>query len=272
MFERIAGRVRRRSPMWRAGLLGGLAALAVSSAALGHKTFLALQQSLWPAGQTVQISMTSALDYPDIQFGFSPDRVAFAWAVVGGETIAELAFAQSETSMDVSFHPHATGMGMLAVTTHPRSGEIPPESVGPYFDEIELDADARAAFLALPGTPALMRSYTKLTKTVFCVETCEGGEAALVTPLGQALEFVRLAGESRGFALFRSGEPLAGHRVRVQTADGGHQDAVTDDAGAFFVDETLQGAILLSAIRVELPDQPTGIYHSDQATMTVNLD
>jgi hypothetical protein len=272
MFERNAGRVHSRSRKWRAGLLGGLAALAVSSAALGHKTFLALQQSLWPAGQTVQISMTSALDYPDIQFGFSPDRVAYASAIVGGETIAELTFAQSETSMDVSFRPQSTGMGMLAVTTHARSGEIPPEGVELYFEEIELDAEARSAFQALPGAPALMRSYTKLTKTVFCVDTCEGGEAALVTPLGQALEFVRLVGEPRGFALFRSGEPLAGHRVRVQTADGRHQDAVTDDAGAFFVDETLPGAILLSAIWVELPDHPAGIYHSDQATMTVNLD
>lgn len=256
----------------KSAVAGGLAALIASSAAFGHKTFLASGEAIWPAGQTVEIAMTSALEYPDIQFGLGQDRIAFASAIVGNVAVEEFAYAETETSLAIRFTPPATGLGVLAVSTHPRSGEIPPESIDVYFEEIDADADVQAAFHALPGSPALMRSYSKLTKTIFCVETCEGGEDAVFTPLGQALEFVPVQDEARRFALYQDGSILAGHRVTIHTPDGRHFDAQTDATGGFAVSGDLDGEVLLSAIWIDLPDAPDGNYHSDQATMTVRLD
>jgi len=261
-----------RSPRMKTVFAGGLAALLASSAAFGHKTFLASSEAIWPSGETVEVAMTSALEYPDIQFGLGQDRIAFASATVGGVAVEELAYAEAETSLTIRFTPSSTGLGVLAVSTHPRSGEIPPESIDVYFEEIDANADVQAAFHALPGSPALMRSYSKLTKTIFCVETCDGGEAAVFTPVGQALEFVPVRGEARRFALYQDSETLAGHRVMIHTPDGRHFDALTDEVGGFTVSTELDGEVLLSAIWIDLPDSPDGNYHSDQATMTVRLD
>ncbi len=262
----------KRSLRMKTVFAGGLAALLASSAAFGHMTFLASSEAIWPAGETIEIAMTSALEYPDIQFGLDQGRVAFVSATVGGVAVDGLSYAESETALGIRFTPTSAGLGVLAVSTHPRSGEIPPESIDVYFEEIDADADVQAAFHALPGSPALMRSYSKLTKTIFCVATCEGGEEAVFTPMGQALEFVPVQNEARRFALYQDSETLADHRVTIHTPEGRHFDALTDETGRFTVSAELDGEVLLSAIWIDLPETPDGNYHSDQATMTVRLD
>lgn len=254
------------------GVTAAVLATLVAGGALAHKTFLASPQAVWPAGQAVTIAMTSALEYPDMESPLARERVARATARIGTTEINAFDFSETETSLDIRFRPVATGYGVLAVVTHPRSGEIPPESVDVYFEEIDADPQVQAAFHALTGTPALMRSYSKLTKTFFCVEACEGNNAAWYEPLGIPLEFV-VSGDLEGrFALYQDGQPLAGHRVTIHTPDGRYSDAHTDDAGEFSVAADISGEVLLSAVWIDLPESPDGNYHSDQATLTVRLD
>lgn len=252
-------------------LLATLATVLAMPTASAHKTFLASDHSVWEAGSTVEVSLTSALEFPDIQFGPAQDRIAFTSVTVGNTTINDLAFEETETALNVSFQPGEIGFSVIAMSAHPRSGEISPEDVAAYFDEIGADEDVRTAFEALPGSPAMMRSYTKHTKLFLCVATCDTGRDAAARPVGQALEFVAGSAGPRSFAILRNGEPVAGQSVEIYGTEGNHSTAVSDALGDIHIEASFAGTILLSAVWITLPDQPNGTYHSDQATLSVTL-
>lgn len=254
-----------------ATLGASIGAVLLAGTALAHKTFLAPHQMVWGAGDMITVSFTSALAYPDIQFAIGRDRIKDAVAYVASDEVESLTYAQTETSLEISFDTETEGFGVLAVTTLPRSGEIPAEDVELYFDELDASQAVRDRFDALPGEPALMRSYSKLSKTVFCVAECSGG-GAVFSPLGHALEFVPVQGESRSFALFRDGQALAGHRVFIDTVDGRTHRTRTNDMGRFEVTEAATGTVLMSAVWIDVPTSADGNYHSDQASLTINLD
>ena len=256
----------------RATIAGILVAGLVSPPAFGHKTYIASERAVWAAVDTIEVSLTSALDYPNIEFGPARDRVAFTSVVVGDVPVDAPDFEETETALVISFDPQTTGFAVVAVSAHPRSGEIASEDVDSYFDEIGADAVVRAAFAALPGSPAMMRSYTKHTKLFLCVAECETGRDAGMRATGQALEFVATGEEGRSFALLRNGERVSGQMVDIHGVDGGHATVETDADGVIQVDHAFSGPTLLSAVWITLPDQASGTYHSDQATLVVTLD
>ncbi|WP_420430719.1 hypothetical protein [Hyphobacterium sp.] len=131
--------------------------------------------------------------------------------------------------------------------------------------------DVRAAFDALPGDPAMMRSYTKHTKIFLCVESCDVGAELAEEPVGQALEFVASPQSERTFRLLWQGEILPMHNVDIYSAGGEHERMRTNSDGLLEVNADWSGATLMSAVRITLPDVPGGNYHSDQATLSVTL-
>lgn len=248
-----------------------LTSVLAAPLAFAHKTYLASDHAVWDAGAEVTVSLTSALEFPDVETGPSRDRIAFAAARVGQNTTEDFAYEESQTALRVSFTPPGTGFTTVAISALPRSGEIAPEDVAVYFDEIGAGMEVRAAFDALPGDPAMMRSYTKHTKIFLCVETCETGAELAGEPTGQALEFVAGSESDRTFILLWQGEALTEHDVDIYDANGGHERVTTGSEGAFEVGPNLTGPILMSAVRITLPDEPAGTYHSDQATLSVTL-
>ncbi len=260
-----------RTARFTAALGACVCAVSLAGTALAHKTFLAPHQMVWEAGETITVSFTSALAYPDLQFAIGADRIESAAAHVAHEAVESLSYEEADASLEISFDTQAQGYGVLAVTTHPRSGEIPPEDVALYFEELDADHAVRDRFDALPGDPALVRSYAKLSKTVFCVAECGGG-GRVFSPLGHALEFVPVQGDSRSFTLFREGEPLGDHRVFIDTVDGQLHHARTNAAGRFEVTEAVTGTVLMSAVWIDVPEAADGTYHSDQASLTIHLD
>ncbi|MEE2525545.1 hypothetical protein V0U79_04145 [Hyphobacterium sp. HN65] len=254
------------------GVFGAMAMLLLSSSAAAHKTFLSAEYAVWAEGSAPEFALTSALEFPDLETGLAQDRIAFLSAAIGGRQVSDIGFTETETALNIRLETDATGLGVLAVSTYPRSGEIPPASVELYFDEINADEPVRAAFRVLEGEPALMRSYAKHTKIIFCVATCEDIALAAATPVGLPLEFVMLSAADRQFALAHDGERLAGHQVTIHTGDGEAFVALTDSEGVFEVVGEASGDILMSAVWIDLPDTADGNYHSEQATMTVRLD
>ncbi len=255
----------------RTVIAGLLVSLLWPSSAFGHKTFLASDQTAWDAGANVTVSLTSALEFPDVESGPSRDRIAFTSVRVGRDVIEDIAFAETPTALQVSFLPQAVGFATVALSTHPRSGEIAPEDVSEYFEEIGAGMDVRAAFDALPGDPAMMRSYTKHTKIFLCVESCDVGAELAEEPVGQALEFVASPQSERTFRLLWQGEILPMHNVDIYSAGGEHERMRTNSDGLLEVNADWSGATLMSAVRITLPDVPGGNYHSDQATLSVTL-
>lgn len=235
---------------------------------MAHQTFLLPGTFESAVGETVNVSMTSALSFPNMEHGPTKDRIAFAQAIIGSESISDFVFEESDTALNIGFSTGEQGVAMVAVSSKPRAGEIPPEDVGIYLDEIEAADDVRAAFEALPGSPPLQRSYAKHAKTFVCIANCDD-TSVVETPIGQKLEFVA-AGEN-GFRLLLDGAPLAGKQVTIVPMAGESLVTESEENGMVRLNDTT-GVVMLTAVWITLPDSPDGVYHSDYATLTIDLN
>ncbi len=246
-----------------------VASATLSFSASAHQTFLLPDKFQYSELETVSVALTSALTFPNMENGPTEDRIASFFASVGNRALEDVSFEEGETALTMRFTSERTGAATFAISSKPRAGEIPPEDVALYLDEIEADESVRAAFDALPGSPPLQRSYAKHAKTFLCIAMCEDADN-LASPVGQKLEFVAGAG-ARSLQLLLDGEPLAGKQVTIVPLNGEMATVATDEEGKVLVDETMSGVVMLSAVWITLPDQPNGVYHSDYATLTVDL-
>jgi uncharacterized protein DUF4198 len=246
-----------------------VAALAAGPS-LAHQTFLLPGKFVWDAGERVDVALTSALSFPDLQFAPTRDRISFTSVVVDNKAVDDLSYDEKETFLNVSFMPDRAGFAVAAMSSKARFGEISAEDTSDYLDEIGASDAVRQAFEALPGEPPLNRSYSKHTKTFFCVETCSTGGEASLAPVGQPLEFLAVESDPNTFLLLRDGEPLAGHAVTVVSPDFEVQELTTGKDGLVHVDASLMGVAMISSIWITLPDQADGVYHSDYATLTID--
>ncbi len=237
---------------------------------LAHQTFILPDQFIRNAGEPVELALTSALSFPDREHGPTRDRISFAMVVVDNKAIDEIAYEESETYLSAKFASDRRGIAVAAMSSKPRFGEIKPEDASEYFDEIGADESVRQAFEALPGELPLQRSYSKHAKTFFCIETC-GGATDAGSPVGQKLEFVATDSGGNSFRLLLDGEPLVGQSVVLTPLKGEAVKTVTSENGAFNIGESLSGVVMFSAVWITLPDKPGGVYHSDYATLTVDL-
>ena len=242
-----------------------------ASSAFAHQTFLLPEQFIWQMDQPVDISLTSALSFPDLAHGPAQDRIALAEIVTGGVPVDDVSYSETETVLGVQFSPAAPGFARVAVSFKSRSGPIAPEDADGYFDEIGASSKVRAAFEALPGSPPLQRSYSKHAKTFLCIETCMSGNNAATEPVGQALEFVAVGAGNRTYRLLRHGEVLASHSVDIVPASGDAIERITSADGTINIPDTVTGAIMLTSVVISLPETPDGVYHSDYATLTLDL-
>jgi len=247
-----------------------VASATLSFSASAHQTFLLPDKFHYTEADTVSVALTSALSFPDMESGPAEDRIASFSASISDDVIEDVSFEQGDTALTLRFAADGSGAAVVAISSKPRTGEIPSEDVDLYLEEIEADQAVRTAFEALPGSPPLQRSYAKHAKTFFCIAMCEDADN-LASPVGQKLEFVAGAGD-RSLLLLLDGEPLADKQVTLVSIDGEKATTTTDEMGMVKVEDTMSGIVMLSAVWITLPDQPSGVYHSDYATLTVDLD
>ena len=265
--KRRAKSLVRRNRILIPGVVLASAILSVSAHA--HQTFLLPDKFQYAEAETVSVALTSALAFPDMESGPAEDRIAYYSASIRDESIRDVSFEEGETALTMRFAAGHSGAAVVAISSKPRAGEIPPKDVELYLDEIEADETVIAAFEALPGSPLLQRSYAKHAKTFLCIETCDNDENH-ASPVGQKLEFIVKA--DRSFQLLLDGDPLTGKQVTIVPLDGETTSVTTDEDGKIIVTDALSGVIMLSAVWITLPDEPDGVYHSDYATLTVDLD
>jgi len=261
------------SKRWLFGLFTSAILLTtiVVTPSLAHKTFLWPSKFLWNTGDVVDVALTSALAFPDLQFGPARDRISFTSVVLDNKAVGALSYEESDTFLNVKFTAKRPGLAVIAMSSKPRFGEIEPEDASEYFDEIGAEASVRAAFEALPGSPPLNRSYSKHSKTFICIETCAAGNEARFAPVEQALQFVAVKSDETAFMLLRNGKPVAGQAVSVSAPDQEQRDLSTNAEGVVTIDSSMTGVVMLMSIWITLPDHPDGVYHSDYATLTVDL-
>ncbi|NNL90266.1 MAG: DUF4198 domain-containing protein [Marinicaulis sp.] len=243
----------------------------LSVSAQAHQTFLLPDKFHYPDKETVSVALTSALSFPNMESGPAEDRLAFFSVSIRDKVVENVSFEEGDTALTMRFASVQSGAAVVTISSKPRAGEIPPDDVDIYLDEIEADQAVRAAFDALPGSPPLQRSYSKHAKAFFCIETCDGAYD-LSSPVGQKLELVAPAVGERSFQLLLDGEPLAAKQVTIVTVDGEMSTVTSGENGIVKVGDEISGVIMMSAVWITLPEQPNGVYHSDYATLTVDLD
>lgn len=252
-------------------IFAALAVALIGTSASAHQTFLLPDQFVSKEGEPLNVALTSALSFPNLEHGPKQDRIAFAYAAIEGSRTEELRYVEKDTLLEISFTPVRSGFAVVGASSKPRAGDIAAEEVDAYLEEIEADEAARRAFADLPGTPQLSRSYSKHAKTFVCVESCPASRTPLFASIGQKLEFVASDAGARFYRLLLDGEPLGSHTVTVVSFAGAAMKAKTDEQGVVAIDGSMKGVIMLSAVRLALPATPGGIYHSDYATLTVDL-
>ncbi len=245
--------------------------IAVTVPTLAHNTFLLPVKHKWNVGSSVDIKLSSALSFPDLASGPKQDRISLTFIRVGGQRLKAFSLTESKAFLTLGFKAERPGFGVVAMSSKPRFGDIAREKANEYFDEIGATQSVRQAFEAFPGEPPLHRSYAKHTKTFICIEDCVAGNSAGLTPVGQALEFVAVDGGANSFQLLRGGIPLADHKVQISTSAKEVHEVMTNKNGEFTIGKTLSGVTMLLAVVITLPSQPDGVYHSDYASLVLDI-
>ncbi len=243
----------------------------LATPALAHQTFLVPEKFNSAVGEQVNLAITSALAYPNMEGGPSLDRIPFIHVMLNGQKIKNLTFTENKTYMSASFTADNAGFAMAAMSSKRRFGEIKPKEADYYLDAIGVSDEVKAAFLAQKGTPALNRSYNKHTKTFFCVETCSAGKQTAYEAVGQDLEFVASNEGANHFILLLNGKPLVDHEVTVVSPGSDNLELITNQNGVIDFDTSKMSSIMMTAVWVTLPEQVSGVYQSDYATLTVDF-
>lgn len=268
---RIYEKIRSYSHIGRSTIYSMLSLCVITMPNMAHDTFLLPSQNNWSVGNSVDVRLTSALHFPDLASGPSKDRISSTVIRIGGEDVDTFSLRETKTFLSLGFTAEQTGFGVIAISTKPRFGDISPENAEVYFDEIGAEPPVRQAFDALPGTPPLRRSYSKHAKSFICVEDCKAGSSARSTPVNQALEFVEIDDKPNSFLLLRDGQPLANHKVKLSTTAKETHEFQTSQAGELTVSGKVSGVVILQAVVITLPAQPDGVYHSDYATLVLEI-
>ena len=263
-----------RKIVGRKFLVSLLTTLSIANlpSALAHDTFLLPTKHLWELNSNVDIRMASGLKFPDLKWGVSQDRISTSIVKLNGQEMASPSFTNGENFLSINFDASQAGVGIVAMSTKPRSGEIKHEDTEGYLDEIGASQAVRQAFRALPGKPALNRSYVKHTKSSICIESCKDGQYLNSQPVGQKLEFVTVDGNTNRFLLLLDGKPLPNHEVKVRNSVKKLLKFETDSNGQFSIGEKMSGTIMLAAVAITLPEKANGRYHSDYATFVANIN
>lgn len=239
-------------------------ALLGSVAAVAHDTYI-VPDAFAPASLDLKLSLTSAEDFPKLDYGPDAARVS-ALVVHGPDHAASLKIAgHTDKALQLGLSARVPGTYLALVVLAPRDIELTPPKVDEYLTEIGASDAIRTLYAAQPQPRRWLETYTKYAKTIVCLQTCAGHSVAR-QPLGAVLEFVEAPQGAHTFRLLYKGEPLAGQPVAVTDGHGSH--LARTDAGGDLSIEAARGPVLLSTVRLMPRPGGKADFTSDFATLT----
>ena len=238
--------------------------------AMAHETFLLPSKSVWKVDDVIEVKMASGLTFPDLKWGVNHERISFSSIQLNGKDVASPSIKDGKAFLTISFNGSEAGVGVVAISTKKRSGDIENQNTEGYLEEIGASESVKQAFRALPGKPVLHRSYVKHTKSFVCVKSCKDSQHLSSKPVGQKLEFITTNVNEGRFQLMLNGKPLPHHDVTVRDSAKELYEYITDANGIFSIGEKVSGTIMLAAVAITLPEKADGLYHSDYATLVLN--
>jgi uncharacterized GH25 family protein len=259
--------------MKREGVL--LLGLLTAAPLLAHDTWIAPNRFAAKRGETIELQMTSGMEFPKLDTAIKPDRVSRAVMRLGGQA-STIAPRAGEHSLAFAAHPRRNGVATIAVELAPRSIELTPAQVTEYLDEIGADAELRRQWNEWPEPKRWREIYTKHAKTFVRVGRADDSWRE---PSGLALEFVPLSdptslrpADTLTVRLLENGQPLANFPVGVvHEADSSGTILKTDTDGRVVIPLPKRGRTMLRATHLRPSQQPDADWISDFTTLTLNV-
>ena len=239
--------------------------------AMAHQTFMLPNQFNWKVGDQIDVALSSSLAFPDLGSGFKVDRIEVSQTFINGVEIAAVKYREEKSSLHALFTASNKGTAVLAISSKKRHGEIAAKNVDAYFEEIEANEETIDAFHKASEGKPMQRSYSKHVKTLMCVDKCSIHAKTSSQPAGLVLEFVPVENKPNQFVLLRNGKPLANHKVTQALTNKKTYFKKTNAEGVFMIEPELSGTLMLASVVITVPEEVMGTYHSDYATLTINL-
>jgi len=250
--------------------------LAVTSSAAAHETWLLPDQFRVAAGKSVQLELTSGMEFPSPESAVKPERVRRARVRLAGKTFDLPKPASGAKALYYDATLPSAGTAVVSIELEPRSIELNEKQVEHYFEEIGASESVRKAWADAPKPRRFREVYTKHAKTIIQVGDA-ADDATWSAPAGLKLELVPVshplrlkAGDELKLKVLRDGKPFAGFRVGVQDEKGKRGEFATSDAGGLVtVKPVVPGRCLIFGTDLRSPAQPGETWTSDFTTLTL---
>jgi len=240
-----------------------------------HDTWIVPSRFVARRGETIEIQMTSGMEFPKLDTAIKPDRVSRAVVRLGGHASA-MDPRSGEHSLNFNARLRANGVATVAVALAPKTIELTPAQVTEYLDEIGADVDLRRQWNNRPEPKRWREIYTKHATTFVRVGRPDD---SWQQPAGLALEFIplndptslRVAGMFP-IRLMENGAPLANFPVGIVHETDSHGTILkTDSGGRLSIPLPRAGRYLIRATHLRPVQRPDADWISDFTTLTVDV-
>ena len=247
---------------WHASLVAGALTLVVSADAVAHDTWLAPDRYHRNESATVSLSLTSGMEFPELDHAIKAERVAIAKARHSSGTAADLTVKGEGSNALMLTASAAPGANTFWVVLHPRPSQLAANQVREYVEHLNVpDPDTWRVAWEKRRQSTLKYRYTKYAKTFVRAGT-GGGERPWSDPTEMRLEFVpendptRLrAGDTLQLLLLEKGAPRPRHPLSV-IHGGATRLYQTDEHGRVMIDIPAAGPYLVRATTVQTSAAP----------------
>ena len=252
-------------------------AIFLTTAALGHDTWLIPDRFGAVPKTTVKLDLTSGMAFPKLDVGPKRERVESARFRLAGRTLEISDISAGANSLLFKSELPETGIATFWVKLPPRAIELNPAEVQEYLDEIDAPASLRRQWAEME--PKRWREvYTKHPKTFVRVGDPKA-DHSWAEPVGMALEIVPEKdptilrdGDELSVRVLKNGTPYGAFSLNALAAgETKGETKKTDPAGRVTFRLNKTGAWLLRGTDVRKSTKTDADWESDFATATLEV-
>lgn len=249
----------------------------LSTVAFAHDTWVVPDRFRLQPPVKVTFEVTSGMEFPKLDSGPKPERVARSGLRLGGESKELTILAASKEALKAEATISQPGLVVAWLQFKPREITLTEDQVEEYFEEAQVPEPVRKEWASQKGKTPFVEFYTKCAKTIFFsgdLASASGYEQ----PVGLALEIIPLTdpatfqtGKEASFRLLREGKPLAGVSIALhESGTSKPERQTTDGEGRVRFRFTKLGSALLATVHLRPPGSDA-TWQSEFSTLTFDV-
>lgn len=252
-------------------------AIALSTPARAHDTWLIPDQFNLAPKSMVTLDLTSGMEFPKLDAAPKPERVKSANCRLAGKSFEITNKAAAPNSLQFKSELADEGVATFWVKRPPLSIELTPDQVKEYLDEVDAPAALRQQWAEMKE-PRWRESYTKHPKT-FARVGQPPSDRSWAEPVGMFLEIVPekdptalRAGDDFPVRVLKDGKPFADFSLNaVSAGETRGETRKTDADGRVTFRLGKEGRWLLRGTDIRKSSQPETDWESDFTTLTLEV-